>query len=82
VGEIPAGAQACPTNFLAVNLDAKFELVRDLAKSWDLAASGTLEPIKVTEEEVAVAKVGGTYPSPFSSLPFSILHALSSINSL
>lgn len=48
-------------SFLAADLVAKLELVQDLAKSWGLAASRTVEPPKVTEDEVVVAEVGGTY---------------------
>ena len=33
---------------------AKFTLVQDLVKSWDLAALGTSKPLKVTEDEVTV----------------------------
>ncbi|KAJ8421523.1 hypothetical protein Cgig2_018763 [Carnegiea gigantea] len=58
--ETPAGTRACPTNSLAVDSVAKLELVQDLAKSWDLIALRTSEPIKVTEEEVAVAEFSGT----------------------
>ena len=74
-GGTPAGACACPTNFLSADSAGKFQLAQDLAKSWDLVASGTLEPIKVTEEEVAIAEVGGTHSSLFPL--FLIFHSLS-----
>jgi len=41
MGKTLAGTRACSTNFLAADLAAKLELVQDLAKLWDLTASGT-----------------------------------------
>jgi len=61
-------------NFLSTDSAEKFELVQDLAKLWDLVSSRTSEPIKVTEEEVAVAEVGGMHSSFFPL--FSIFRSL------
>jgi len=66
------------TNFLVVDSAAKLELVWDLPKLWELAASGTLKPPKVTKEEAVVAQVDGAHSSFsfFSSLPLFISHTL------
>ncbi|KAJ8429797.1 hypothetical protein Cgig2_015629 [Carnegiea gigantea] len=49
-------ARPLPPNVIMVNLAAKFTLVQDLVKSWDLATSGTSDPLKVTEDEVIMAE--------------------------
>jgi len=36
-------------NFINADPAAKFTLVQDSVKYWDLAASGTSEPLKVTK---------------------------------
>ncbi|KAJ8444805.1 hypothetical protein Cgig2_014994 [Carnegiea gigantea] len=54
--ETPAGARARLKNFLSADSTTKLELVQELARSWDVAVSGTSEPLKVTEDEVAVVK--------------------------
>ena len=41
-------------NFIKADHTAKFSLVQDLVKSWDLATSSTSEPYKVTKEEVTM----------------------------
>jgi len=38
------------------DLAAKFTLVQDLVKSWDLATLGTSNPLKVIEDEVTMAE--------------------------
>ena len=44
------------TNFIKADPAAKLSLIPDLVKSWDLAASSTLEPPKVTKEEMTMAE--------------------------
>ena len=44
---------------MSTDFTTKLVLVQELAKSLDLAVSGTSEHLKVTEDEVAVAEVGG-----------------------
>ena len=51
------GVQRLSTNFIKADPVAKFSLVQDLVKSWDLATSGTSDSPKITEEEVTMAEV-------------------------
>ncbi|KAJ8429036.1 LOW QUALITY PROTEIN: hypothetical protein Cgig2_016941 [Carnegiea gigantea] len=57
VEETPTGTRVRSTSFLAADSAAKLELVWDLANSLDLAALGTSEPPKVTENEVAMVNI-------------------------
>jgi len=70
MGEASTGAWAHPTNFLVADLVAKYTLVSNLTKTWDLAASGSSQPFQVIGEEVAVAEVCRV---PFSSLFFFLI---------
>ena len=45
------------TNSIKVGPAAKFSLVQDLVKSWDLATSSTSNPPKVIEEAVGMVVV-------------------------
>jgi len=49
--------QAQAIDFLTTDLSTKYALVENLTKSWALAPSGSAEPLNVTEEQVAIAKV-------------------------
>jgi len=58
-------------DFLGANLPANSAPVEHLAGSWDLVPSGSAEPHRVTEEQVAIADVKIIYfllfPCLFSS---------------
>lgn len=81
IGEALTGGRANPTNFLAADAVAKYALLQDLMKSYDLAPSGSLELFKVTEEEVAITEVGRVPLSShiFFSMPCSLPFMLVSL---
>jgi len=56
IGGTPISPLQPTTNFIKADPAVKFSLIQDLVKSWDLAASGTLESPKVTEEEMTMAE--------------------------
>jgi len=56
-GRSPLSTQRPSTNFVKADPAAKFSLMQDLVKSWDLATPGTSNPPKATKEEVAMAEV-------------------------
>ncbi|KAJ8438015.1 LOW QUALITY PROTEIN: hypothetical protein Cgig2_029996 [Carnegiea gigantea] len=63
-GGSPPSAHQPSTNFINADPTAKFSLVQDLVKSWDLATLDTSDSPKITEEELkdalAKAKVEAT----------------------
>jgi len=77
-GETPTSARARTRNFLVADSTTKLELIQDLAKSCNLAASGPSKPIRITKEEVMVAEVSGAYSPDFPPLLFFafMLHPL------
>jgi len=56
VGGSSMSTQRPSTNFIKADSAAKFSLIQDLVKSWNLVTPGTSDPLKVTEEEVAMAE--------------------------
>ena len=56
VGGTFLSARPLPSNFIMADPVTKFAFVQELVKSWDLATSGTSEPLKVTEDKVAMAE--------------------------
>jgi len=43
-------------NFIKADSGVRLSLVQDIVKSWDLVALGTSDPLKVSEEEMAMAE--------------------------
>ena len=70
--EPSVNTRAQAVDFLATNLSTKYALVEGLTKSWALAPFGLAEPLKITEERVAIDEVR---PS-LLLLPFIVLLAL------
>jgi len=68
VGDQTPSHKGVTKDFFSADFATKLELVQELANLWDLAISGTSEPLKITEDEVEVAEVSGTCPLLPSSL--------------